>query len=152
MQQQPNEDRLYRIEQSIEAFVSTAAESFSRLALQQEAHELRMAEMQVKHEVRMTEMQVKHEAHLVEMQVKHEARTTEMHIKYGARLNDHEDALLDHEEEHRRLLRAQVLIADELRETSVAQRRTEQNLAEATEKLNGLIAVVDDFIRRQPKQ
>ena len=54
---------------------------------------------------------------------------------------------LDHEEEHRRLLRAQVLIADDLRETVAAQRMTEQRLAESTEKMNGLIAVVDDFIR-----
>jgi glycyl-tRNA synthetase beta subunit len=118
--QQPNgNDRLDRIERSIEALASTAAEFFSRVAEQN----TRMAEIQVKQESRMAEIQAKHES----------------------RLNDHEEALLDHEEEHRRLLRAQVLIADELRETAAAQRET-------TEKLNGLIAVVDDFIRRQPKQ
>lgn len=125
--QQPNgNDRLDRIERIIEglaakhdALASTAAEFFSRLAQQQEAHEGRMQELEAKH---------------------------------AARLNDHEETLLDHEEEHRRLLRAQVLIADDLRETAAAQRKTEQQLAETTEKLNGLIAVVDDFIRRQPKQ
>jgi hypoxanthine phosphoribosyltransferase len=58
--------------------------------------------------------------------------------KHQAHLNDHQEVLLDREEEHRRLLRARVLIADNLRETG--------------EKLNALIAVVDDFIRRQPKQ
>jgi hypothetical protein len=36
--------------------------------------------------------------------------------------------------------------------TEDAQQRTEHARAEATEKLNGLVAVVDDFIRRQPKQ
>ncbi len=69
----------------------------------------------------------------------------EIQAKHEARLNDHEEVLLDPEEEHRKLLRAQALIAD-------AQQRTEHARAEATEKLNGLIAVVDDFIRRQPKQ
>jgi hypothetical protein len=132
--QQPNgNDRLDRIERILEglavkhdSLASTAAEFFSRLAQQQEEHATRLAE----HATRMAEMEARHQA----------------------RLNDHEEALLDHEEEHRRLLRAQVLIADDLRETSAAHRRTEQALAEATEKLNGLIAIVDDLIRHQPKQ
>ena len=60
-------------------------------------------------------------------------------------MNDHEDAILDVEAEHRRLLRAQVLIADELRETTAIQR-------ESDKRLNALIAIVDDLIRRPPKQ
>jgi chromosome segregation ATPase len=89
---------------------------------------------------------------VAERQAEHEARMQELEAKHAARLNDHEETLLNHEEEHRRLLRAQVLIADDLRETAAAQRKTEQQLAETTEKLNGLIDVVDDFIRRQPRQ
>lgn len=77
---------------------------------------------------------------------------TEIQAKHEARLHNREGVLLDHEEEHRRLLRAQVLIADELRETSAAHRRTELALAEATERLNALIAVVDETIRRPRKQ
>lgn len=111
MQQEPN-DRLDRIERSIEALTTTAAEFFGKLADQQAQHEGRMAELEARHQ---------------------------------ARLNNHDEALLDYDEEHRRLLRAQVLIADELRETAAAQRET-------SEKLNGLIAVVDGFIRNQPKQ
>lgn len=104
----------------------------------------------VKHDA-LTSTAAEYFGRLAQQQEAHEASMREMQIKHEARMNDHEEALLDHEEEHRRLLRAQVLIADELRETSAAHRRTEAALAEASEKLNGLIAVVDDFIRRAPK-
>jgi hypothetical protein len=112
MQQSDPTERFERIERSIEALASTAAEFFGKLADRQAQHETRMAEIEAKHQ---------------------------------ARLNEHKEALLDHEEEHRRLLRAQVLIADDLRETAALQRET-------TEKLNGLIAFVDGLIRKQPKQ
>jgi chromosome segregation ATPase len=127
MQQQPNgNDRLDRIERIIEGL----AEKHDALASTAAEFFGRLAQQQEAHEARMREMQAKHEA----------------------RMNDHEEVLLDHEDEHRRLLRAQVITADDLRETSAAHRRTEVALAEASEKLNGLIAVVDDFIRRQPRQ
>lgn len=126
MQRQPNDDRLDRIERIIE-------------------------DLAIKHEA-VASTAAEYFSRIAQREEAHQARMAEIEAKHEARMNEHEEALLDHEEEHRRLLRAQVLIADELRETSVAQRRTEQNLAEATEKLNGLIGVVDDFIRRQPKQ
>jgi len=119
MQQPSGNDRLDRIERILES----VAVKHDALASTAAEFFSRLADQQARHEARMAEIQAKHES----------------------RLNDHEEALVDHEEEHRRLLRAQVLIADELRETVAAQRET-------TEKLNGLIAVVDDFIRRQPKQ
>ena len=51
----------------------------------------------------------------------------------------------DFEQEHRRLLTAQVLLTDEVRKLAEAQRHTD-------ERLNALIAVVDDLIRREPRQ
>jgi cytochrome P450 len=65
------------------------------------------------------------------------------------RSNNREDPILDVEAEHRRLLRAQVLIAEELRELAAQRRQFERS---TDERLNALIAVVDDFIRRQQKQ
>lgn len=44
-------------------------------------------------------------------------------------------------DEHKRLLTAQVLLAD-------AQKQTEQELKELAERMNALIAVVDDLVRR----
>lgn len=130
MEDNSSTERLDRIERSIEALASTAAGFFAQLAGQQ-------AEHQAAHEARMAE----HEARMADIQAKHESR-----------LNDHEEVLIDHEAEHRRLLTAQILTAADLRETAAVQKKTEQQLAETTEKLNALIAVVDDFIRRQPKQ
>jgi hypothetical protein len=117
MAEQPSHDntRLDRIERSLEALASTAADFFSQMA----AQNARMAEIQ--------------------------AQQATIQTQHTSRLNDHEETLLDHEEEHRRLLRAQVLIADELREIAAANR-------EGQERLNALIAVVDDLIRRNPKQ
>jgi exonuclease VII small subunit len=61
------------------------------------------------------------------------------------RSDDHEEAILDLEAEHRRLLAAQVITADNLAKIT-------HRLEETDAKLNALIEVVDDFIRRQPKQ
>lgn len=116
--QEPNgsdTSRLDRIERNIEALTATAAAFFAQAAEQN----ARMAEQN--------------------------ARMAEIQARHGARLNDHEEVMAEIEADHRRLLRAQVLIADELRETAALARDTEK-------KLNALVAVVDDLIRRQPKQ
>ena len=52
-------------------------------------------------------------------------------------IDDH----LKFSDEHKRLLTAQVLLAD-------AQKQTEQELKELAERMNALIAVVDDLVRR----
>jgi hypothetical protein len=49
----------------------------------------------------------------------------------------------DLEDDFRRLLRAQVVMADSMRELADAQRNTEA-------KLNALIAIVDDIVRKRP--
>jgi FtsZ-binding cell division protein ZapB len=46
------------------------------------------------------------------------------------------------EEEHKQLLTAQVLLTDEMRKLAESQRHTD-------ERLNALIGVVDDLVRRQ---
>jgi chromosome segregation ATPase len=43
-------------------------------------------------------------------------------------------------------------LATEVQDLAEFRRRTEQNLAEITDKLNGLIAVVDGMIRKPPPQ
>jgi hypothetical protein len=48
---------------------------------------------------------------------------------------------LDFEDEHKRLLRAQVIMADQLRELGAQQLHT-------NEKMHALISVVDDLVRR----
>ena len=84
---------------------------------------------------------------LVQMATLAEAQTrlTEAQTAQTVRSNDHEEAILDLEAEHRRLLTAQVVTADNLQQASA-------KLIEIEAKLNTLIEVVDDFIRRQPKQ
>lgn len=52
-------------------------------------------------------------------------------------IDDH----LKFDDEHKRLLTAQVLLTD-------AQKQTEQELKELAERMNALIAVVDDLVRR----
>lgn len=47
------------------------------------------------------------------------------------------------DEEHKRLLTAQVLLTDEMAKLATAQRNTD-------ERLNALIAVVDGIVRRPP--
>jgi hypothetical protein len=49
---------------------------------------------------------------------------------------------IDFEEEHKQLLTAQVLLTDEMRKLAESQRHTDQ-------RLNALIGVVDDLVRRQ---
>lgn len=49
---------------------------------------------------------------------------------------------IEFEEEHKRLLRAQVITADNLRDLSAAQLHTER-------RLDALIAVVDDLVRNR---
>jgi cytochrome P450 len=78
-----------------------------------------------------------------------QAKLAEAQAAQTQRSNDHEDAILGREAEHRRILRAQVLIAEELRELAAQRRQFERS---TDERLNALIAVVDDFIRRQQKQ
>jgi hypothetical protein len=59
-------------------------------------------------------------------------------------------------EEHKRLLTAQVLLTDEMRKLAESQRLTEEHLkaliAHTDERLNALIAVVDDIVRKRPPQ
>jgi hypothetical protein len=54
------------------------------------------------------------------------------------------------EEEHKRLLTAQVLLTDAMAKLAEAQRRTDERLEQVTQNLNALISVVDWIIRRPP--
>ena len=92
-------------------------------------------------------------------QEEHDRRHVELNEEFARRQAEHDRRQEEIDEEFRRLLTAQVLIAD-------AQRRTDEKLAEVTEKLtevtekitevgeklNALIAVVDGVIRKPPPQ
>jgi hypothetical protein len=73
MQRSGGNTRLDRIERSLESLVSTAAAYFSQLVAQN---------------ARMPEIQ---------------AQQAAIQIEHTSRLNDRQDALLDHQQEHRRL-------------------------------------------------
>jgi hypothetical protein len=55
-------------------------------------------------------------------------------------------------EEHKGLLTAQVLLTDEMRKLAESQRLTDEHLRHTDERLNALIAVVDDIVRKRPPQ
>jgi len=55
------------------------------------------------------------------------------------------DGHLQFQQEHKQLLIAQVLLTDEVRKLAESQRHTE-------ERLNALIDVVDDIVRKRPPQ
>ena len=54
------------------------------------------------------------------------------------------------EREHKDLLTAQVVLTGRMDELTGHMNELSVRVAEVTDKLNGLIGVVDDFIRRQP--
>ncbi|MGC9969429.1 MAG: hypothetical protein ABSE56_02445 [Bryobacteraceae bacterium] len=56
----------------------------------------------------------------------------------------------DIEDEFRRLLRAQVVMADSMRELADSQRSLAAAQRNTEERLNALIAVVDDIVRKRP--
>ena len=55
-------------------------------------------------------------------------------------------------EEHKQLLTSQVLLTDDVRKLAEYQRHTHEKLRRAEERLNALIAVVDDIVRKRPPQ
>lgn len=61
---------------------------------------------------------------------------------------------LEFEDEHKKLLTAQVLLADAQRKTEESLRKTEESLRSFTEhtgeRLSALIAVVDGIVRGKP--
>jgi hypothetical protein len=68
-------------------------------------------------------------------------------------IDDH----LQFQQEHKQLLTAQILTNDQVQKLSVivaeigqAQKRTEEKFEEVGDKLNALIHVVDDVIRKRP--
>lgn len=68
-----------------------------------------------------------------------------------------DDHLLQFQQEHKQLLTAQILTNDQVQKLSVivaeigqAQKRTEEKFEEVGDKLNALIHVVDDVIRKRP--
>jgi hypothetical protein len=52
-------------------------------------------------------------------------------------------------EEHKRLLTSQVLLTDEMRKLAESQRLTDEQSRHTDERLNALIAVVDDIVRKK---
>lgn len=56
----------------------------------------------------------------------------------------HEEAILDLEAEHKRLLIAQVTMNETLNRITIKHE-------EGTEKLNALIQIVDEWMRRNPR-
>jgi hypothetical protein len=64
-------------------------------------------------------------------------RLLEAYIQHNERAHE------NFEREHKDLLTAQVVLSGHMDELSV-------KMAEVTDKLNGLIGVMDDFIRRRP--
>jgi hypothetical protein len=63
------------------------------------------------------------------------------------------------DEEHKRLLTAQIVLTDridklaiEVAKTSVAVREVSESQKHSDERLNTLIAVVDDLVRKRPPQ
>ena len=69
-------------------------------------------------------------------------RLLEAYIQHDERAHE------NFEREHKDLLTAQVVLTGHMDELSVKMAVVNVKLAEVTDRLNGLIAVVDDFIRR----
>ena len=72
-----------------------------------------------------------------------ESRMDRMERLLEAYIQHNERAHENFEREHKDLLTAQVVLSGHMDELSV-------KIAEVTDKLNGLIGVMDDFIRRRP--
>ncbi|MCX6638783.1 MAG: hypothetical protein NT090_27330 [Acidobacteria bacterium] len=58
----------------------------------------------------------------------------------------------DIEDEFRRLLRAQVVMVDNMGQLAAEQVKLAEQQRNTEEKLHALIAVVDDIVRRTPRQ
>lgn len=56
----------------------------------------------------------------------------------------------DLEDEFRRLLRAQVVMADSMRELADSQRSLAAAQRNTEERLNALISIVDEIVRKRP--
>ena len=56
------------------------------------------------------------------------------------------------EDEHKRLLTAQVVLTDRLAQVAEAQRELAEAQKQTREDLNALIAIVDGIIRNRPQQ
>jgi len=87
---------------------------------------------------------------MLELHVESNQRAHEEFEQRLQRSNEGFDRRLDRQREefdreHKVLLTAQVLLVGHMRELDV-------KMAETTDKLNGLIAVIDDFIRRNGKE
>ncbi len=72
-----------------------------------------------------------------------ETRMDRMERLLEAYIQHNERAHANFEREHKDLLTAQVVLSGHMDELSV-------KMAEVTDKLNGLIGIMDDFIRRRP--
>ncbi|HXP84352.1 MAG TPA: hypothetical protein VN841_06510 [Bryobacteraceae bacterium] len=64
------------------------------------------------------------------------------------RINDH----LQFEQEHKKLLTAQVLLTERVEDTRAMIRELAESQRHSDERLNALIAVVDDLVRKRPPQ
>ena len=71
-------------------------------------------------------------------------RLLEAFIQYNQRAHE------NFEREHKDLLTAQVVLTGRMDELTGHMNELSVRVAEVTDKLNGLIGAVDDFIRRQP--
>jgi len=56
------------------------------------------------------------------------------------------------DDEHKRLLTAQIVLTDRVDKVTIALRELAESEKHTDERLNALIAVVDDLVRKRPPQ
>ena len=56
------------------------------------------------------------------------------------------------DDEHKRLLTAQIVLTDRVDKVAIALRQLAESEKHTDERLNALIAVVDDLVRKRPPQ
>ncbi|MGI8744496.1 MAG: hypothetical protein ACR2NN_18360 [Bryobacteraceae bacterium] len=90
------------------------------------------------------------EGHQIEVQMRHEEMANEREMRQSL-AREHYQLSDDVKEQHRFLLRAQIMLTEEVRANTAGIKELKEGLIETGEHLNLLMQMMDNFIRENKK-